>query len=78
MAKQKGVVAGGHLKTVEAGAEILKDGGNAIEAMIAALMASTVAEPVFAHLVAAALRWCEGAAAMCVFMIFSARPLDEA
>ncbi len=48
MAKRKGVVAAGHQLTVEAGAEILEEDGNAVDAVIAALMAATVTEPVFA------------------------------
>jgi len=39
-------VAAGHPVTAEAGAHILKDGGNAIDAAVAAVCASFVAEPV--------------------------------
>ncbi len=39
-----GVISAGHIKTAEAGAEILKMGGNAFDAIIAAGLASCVAE----------------------------------
>lgn len=41
-----GVVAAGHPVTAEAGAHILKDGGNAIDAAVAAVCTSFIAEPV--------------------------------
>lgn len=40
----RGVVAGGHPATVEAGAWALREGGNAVDAAIAAVLASIVAE----------------------------------
>lgn len=43
--KPCGVIAAGHPKTAEAGQEILKQGGNAFDAAIAAILASFVAEP---------------------------------
>lgn len=46
----KGAISAGHKLTAEAGAEILRDGGNAYDAMVAALLASTVVEPVFSSL----------------------------
>jgi len=44
--KAGGVVAAGHPATAEAGAHILRDGGNAVDAAIAAVCVSFVAEPV--------------------------------
>lgn len=41
-----GVVAAGHPATAEAGAHILKDGGNAVDAAIASVCTSFIAEPV--------------------------------
>ena len=40
----RGVVAGGHPATAEAGAWALREGGNAADAAIAAVLASVVAE----------------------------------
>jgi len=47
-AAAKGAIAGGHQVTVDAAAQILADGGNAFDAVIAALWAACVAEPVLA------------------------------
>ncbi len=46
----KGAVASGHPKTTEAAAYILRKGGNAFDAMVAAGFAATVAEPTLASL----------------------------
>ncbi len=43
--KNRGVIAAGHQKTAEAGIEILRNGGNAFDAAVAAILASFVAEP---------------------------------
>ena len=40
----KGVVAAGHPLTAEAGAEVLRDGGNAVDAAVAAVLMSFVTE----------------------------------
>ncbi len=46
MGKPRGVVAAGHTLTAEAAAEVLRAGGNAYDAVLAALMVACVAEPV--------------------------------
>ncbi len=50
MIKPRGAVAAGHDITANAAAEILREGGNAFDAALAALFASCVAEPVLASL----------------------------
>jgi gamma-glutamyltranspeptidase / glutathione hydrolase len=45
MAGSRGVVAAGHELTAEAGAQLLREGGNAVDAAIAAVLASFVCEP---------------------------------
>jgi gamma-glutamyltranspeptidase/glutathione hydrolase len=44
----KGIIAAGHDETVKAGGEILREGGNAFDAVVAAALAACVAEPVLA------------------------------
>ncbi len=46
MGKSRGVVAAGHTLTAEAAGEVLRAGGNAYDAVLAALMVACVAEPV--------------------------------
>lgn len=46
----KGVVAAGHAATVEAAAQTLRKGGNAVDAAIAGVFASLIAEPVLTGL----------------------------
>src|SRR3954447_22552162 len=41
----RGICAAGHPLTAEAGAEVLREGGNAVDAAIAAMLVSWVAEP---------------------------------
>src|ERR1700712_2345433 len=41
----RGVVAAGHPLTAEAGADVLRAGGNAVDAALAAIMTSFAAEP---------------------------------
>src|SRR2546428_7997622 len=41
----RGVVAAGHPLTAEAGARVLREGGNAVDAAVAAVLMSFVAEP---------------------------------
>lgn len=45
MTKTRGDIAAGHIATAQAAATILREGGNAFDAAIAALLASFVAEP---------------------------------
>jgi gamma-glutamyltranspeptidase/glutathione hydrolase len=44
MATERGVVAAGHPLTAEAGAQVLREGGNAVDAAIAAVLTSFVTE----------------------------------
>lgn len=46
----RGVVAAGHPATADAAAEVLRDGGNAVDAALAGALAACVAEPIFASL----------------------------
>ena len=50
MNRHRGIIAAGHQITANAGAEILRAGGNAFDAALAAIFASCVAEPVLASL----------------------------
>ena len=43
--RRHGVVAAGHPLTAEAGAQVLREGGNAVDAAVAAMLTSFVAEP---------------------------------
>jgi gamma-glutamyltranspeptidase/glutathione hydrolase len=43
--KTSGVIAAGHQKTAEAGIEMFRNGGNAFDAAVAAILASFVTEP---------------------------------
>src|SRR5579862_5622470 len=45
-----GVVAAGHPLTAEAGARVLREGGNAVDAAVSALLTSFVAEPLLTGL----------------------------
>ncbi len=49
-AVQKGVVAAGHPLTAEAGAQVLREGGNAVDAAVGAMLMSFVAEPLLTGL----------------------------
>ncbi|MGN6372116.1 MAG: gamma-glutamyltransferase family protein [Solirubrobacteraceae bacterium] len=61
-ASEQGVVAAGHPLTAEAGARVLREGGNAVDAAIAAMLTSFVAEPLLTGLGAGGymLVACEG------------------
>jgi gamma-glutamyltranspeptidase / glutathione hydrolase len=45
MTSSRGIVAAGHPLTAEAGARVLREGGNAVDAAVAAMLTSWVAEP---------------------------------
>jgi len=47
---QLGVIAAGHPLTAQAGAEVLRAGGNAVDAAVAAILASMVCEPLLTAL----------------------------
>lgn len=47
---EQGIVAAGHPLTAQAGARILREGGNAVDAAIAAMLVSFVAEPLLTGL----------------------------
>jgi gamma-glutamyltranspeptidase/glutathione hydrolase len=49
-ASEQGVVAAGHPLTAEAGARVLREGGNAVDAAIGAMLTSFVAEPLLTGL----------------------------
>lgn len=46
----KGIIAAGHYETVNSGCEILREGGNAFDAVVTAALTACVAEPVLASL----------------------------
>jgi gamma-glutamyltranspeptidase/glutathione hydrolase len=48
--QQLGVIAAGHPLTAQAGADVLREGGNAVDAAVAAILASTVCEPLLTGL----------------------------
>jgi gamma-glutamyltranspeptidase / glutathione hydrolase len=49
-AQQLGVIAAGHPLTAQAGADVMREGGNAVDAAVAAILASTVCEPLLTGL----------------------------
>src|ERR1700730_9364433 len=49
-AAEKGVVAAGHPLTAQAGARVLREGGNAVDAAVAAMLTSFVTEPLLTGL----------------------------
>jgi gamma-glutamyltranspeptidase / glutathione hydrolase len=49
-AAEKGVIAAGHPLTARAGAEVLREGGNAVDAAVAAMLMSFAAEPLLTGL----------------------------
>jgi gamma-glutamyltranspeptidase/glutathione hydrolase len=50
MGEGKGVVAAGHPLTAQAGARVLREGGNAVDAAVAAMLTSFVTEPLLTGL----------------------------
>src|SRR5947209_17289074 len=49
-AEPRGVIAAGHHLSAEAGAAVLREGGNAVDAAVAAVLAATVCEPLLTSL----------------------------
>src|SRR6202049_218809 len=47
---ERGVLAAGHPLTAQAGARVLREGGNAVDAAVAAMLTSFVAEPLLTGL----------------------------
>ncbi len=47
---ENGVIAAGHPLTAQAGARVLREGGNAVDAAVAAMLTSFVAEPLLTGL----------------------------
>jgi gamma-glutamyltranspeptidase / glutathione hydrolase len=60
---EKGVVAAGHPLTTEAGAQVLREGGNAVDAAVGAMLTSFVAEPLLTGLGAGGYMLVAGGAA---------------
>src|SRR2546421_10926417 len=60
---EKGVVAAGHPLTAQAGANVLRDGGNAIDGAVAAMLTSFVTEPLLTGLGAGGYMLVAGAGA---------------
>jgi gamma-glutamyltranspeptidase/glutathione hydrolase len=48
--QRSGIVAGGNILTAQVGAEVLREGGNAVDAAVAAMLTSFVAEPLLTGL----------------------------
>ncbi|MBV9465371.1 MAG: gamma-glutamyltransferase, partial [Solirubrobacterales bacterium] len=48
--RQLGVVAAGHPLTARAGADVLREGGNAVDAALGSMLASFVCEPLLTGL----------------------------
>jgi gamma-glutamyltranspeptidase/glutathione hydrolase len=69
-AREKGVVAAGHPATARAGAEVLRRGGNAVDAAIGAMLASFAAEPLLTGLGAGGYMMVAGGEAQPVLLDF--------
>jgi gamma-glutamyltranspeptidase/glutathione hydrolase len=63
MSAERGVVAAGHPLTAQAGARVLREGGNAVDAAVGAMLTSFVAEALLDFFVAAPARPRDGSAA---------------
>jgi gamma-glutamyltranspeptidase/glutathione hydrolase len=70
MSVHKGVVAAGHPLTAEAGARALRAGGNAVDAAVAAMLTSFVAEPLLTGLGAGGYMLVAGAGEQPVLLDF--------
>src|SRR5579859_5994703 len=76
-AAENGVVAAGHPLTAEAGARILREGGNAVDAAVGAMLTSFVAEPLLTGLGAGGYMLVAGAGrAPSLLDFFVAAPTD--
>ncbi|HXW57992.1 MAG TPA: gamma-glutamyltransferase [Solirubrobacteraceae bacterium] len=77
---ERGVVAAGHPLTAEAGARVLREGGNAVDAAVGAMLASFAAEPLLTGLGAGGYMLVAGAgrepALLDFFVQAPARPTD--
>jgi gamma-glutamyltranspeptidase/glutathione hydrolase len=69
-ASEKGVIAAGHPLTAEAGARVLREGGNAVDATVAAMLTSFVAEPLLTGLGAGGYMLVAGAGEVPVLLDF--------
>jgi gamma-glutamyltranspeptidase / glutathione hydrolase len=67
---ENGVVAAGHPLTAEAGAKVLREGGNAVDAALAAMLTSFVAEPLLTGLGAGGYMMVAGAGEAPVLLDF--------
>jgi gamma-glutamyltranspeptidase/glutathione hydrolase len=66
----RGVVAAGHPLTAQAGAQVLREGGNAVDAAVGAMLTSFVAEPLLTGLGAGGYMMVAGDAATPVLLDF--------
>ena len=75
---RRGIVAAGHPLTAEAGARTLREGGNAVDAAVAAMLTSFVAEPLLTGLGAGGYMMVAGGGAEAVLLDFfvEAPPAD--
>ncbi|HEX6391566.1 MAG TPA: gamma-glutamyltransferase, partial [Solirubrobacteraceae bacterium] len=55
-----GIVAAGHPRSAEAGAQVLRDGGNAVDAAVSAMLTACVCEPLLTGLGAGGYLLCAG------------------
>ena len=69
-APENGVVAAGHPLTAEAGARVLREGGNAVDAALGAMLTSFVAEPLLTGLGAGGYMMVAGASQTPVLLDF--------
>jgi gamma-glutamyltranspeptidase/glutathione hydrolase len=77
-ARGRGVVAAGHPLTAEAGARVLRDGGNAVDAAVGAMLTSFVAEPLLTGLGAGGHMMVAGDAGSPVLLDFFVAAPDRA
>src|ERR1700752_3372572 len=73
-AADSGVVAAGHPLTAEAGARVLREGGTAVDAAVAAMLTSFVAEPLLTGLGAGGYMLVAGAGRVPLLLGFFVAP----